>query len=59
MTDKNVKNLYRLEKRDGNGYAPASKLRVNTLVENGQAIWIGTDYDEDRDAYVHYADRVR
>lgn len=54
MTD----NVYRLQTWDGSGYAPVSKERCNTLVEEGKAEWVGTNYDEARDAYVHYADRI-
>ena len=53
-----VKNLYRLQTLDGQGYAPSSRNRVNTLIETERAEWIGTDWDEDLDAYVHYADRI-
>ena len=52
-------NLYRLQTVDGQRYAPSSRGMVNLLVEKGKAEWVGTDYDEDKDAFVHYADRIR
>lgn len=51
------KNVYRLQSRDG-AYYPISRATVNLLIEKGKAEWIGTDYDEDKDAFVHYADRT-
>src|SRR5262245_50200390 len=51
-------NLYRIQRVDGEGYAPTSRGLANLLVEKGRAEWIGTDYDEDLDAFVHYADRI-
>jgi len=53
-----VRNLYRIERVDGEGYAPTSRGVANLLVEKGRAEWVGTDYDEDLDAFVHYADRI-
>lgn len=52
-----MKNLYRLQTLDGQSYTPSSRERVNTLIETGRAEWIGTDWDEDKKAFVHYADR--
>jgi hypothetical protein len=54
-----TRNIYRIQKVDGEGYAPTSRMLVNILIEKGRAGWIGTDYDEDEDAFVHYADRIR
>lgn len=51
-------NLYRLQTSDGQGYAPSSRERVNALIETERAEWIGTDWDEDKNAFVHYADRI-
>lgn len=52
------RNVYRLQTRDGKSYAPSSRDRCNALVTTGRAEWAGTDYDEDKDAYVHFADRI-
>lgn len=52
-----TRNVYRLQTLDGQSYAPSTRERVNALIEAERAEWIGTDYDEDKDAYVHYADR--
>lgn len=53
-----MKNLYRLQTKDGQGYAPSSRERVNALIETERAEWIGTDWDEDKEAFVHFADRI-
>jgi len=52
-------NLYRLQSQDGETYNPARREVVNLLIEKGRAEWIGTDYEEDKDAFVHYADRIK
>jgi hypothetical protein len=52
------KNVYRLQTLDGQSYAPSSRERVNSLIETEHAEWVGTDYDEDKDEFVHYADRI-
>jgi len=54
-----IENLYYLQTRDGKSYRRSSKDRVNALIEKEGAEWIGTDYDEEKDAIVHYADRIR
>jgi hypothetical protein len=51
-------NLYRLQTLDGKSYTPSSRDRVNYLIETERAEWVGTDYDEDKDAFIHYADRI-
>jgi hypothetical protein len=53
-----TKNLYRLQSRDEETYHPVSREVANLMVEKGRAEWIGTDYEEERDAFVHYADRI-
>lgn len=50
-----MKNLYRLQTLDGRSYNPSSRERVNALIENERAEWVGTDAYGD--VYVHYADR--
>ncbi len=50
-------NVYMLQSRGG-GYHPIRREVVNILIEKGRAEWIGTDYDEEQDAFVHYADRT-
>jgi hypothetical protein len=52
------KNVYRLQTLDGKSYAPSSRDRVNALIETERAEWIGTDWDEETDTVVHYADRI-
>lgn len=52
-----TRNVYRLQSRNGN-YYPVSRETANALIEKGGAEWVGTDYDEDKDEYVHYADRI-
>jgi hypothetical protein len=52
------KNLYYLQTRSGYSYNRSTREKVNALIEKGGAEWIGTDYDEDRDEFVHYADRI-
>lgn len=53
-----VRNLYRLQTLDGQSYSPCSLSKVNHLIEDERAEWVGTDFDEDLNAYVHYADRI-
>jgi len=53
-----TQNLYRLQARNGDQYHPISREVVNLLIEKGRAEWIGTDYEEKMDAFVHYADRI-
>ena len=54
-----VKNIYRLQSVvDKSRYHSTSQEHVNRLVESGKAEWVGTDWDEDADAFVHYVDRV-
>jgi len=53
-----TRNLYRLQSRDEEMYHPVSRAIANLMVEKGRAEWVGTDYDEELDAFVHYADRT-
>ena len=53
-----TKNAYRLQRVDGQEYEPMTREEVNARIEKGWAEWIGTDYDEKTDTYVHYADRI-
>jgi hypothetical protein len=53
-----TRNVYRLQSHDGQTYHPTSRVVVNILIEKGRAEWIGTDYEEKMDAFVHYADRI-
>lgn len=53
-----TRNLYRLQSRDGQIYVPILREKVNALIEKGLAEWVGTDYNAERDAYIHYADRI-
>lgn len=53
-----TENIYQLQTRDGQSYHRSTRERVNALIEKGQAEWVGTDYDEEADAIIHYADRI-
>lgn len=53
-----TKNVYRLQSRDEETYHPVSRAVANLMVEKERAEWVGTDYDEELDAFVHYADRT-
>jgi hypothetical protein len=52
-------NLYRLQTEDGESYSPSTRDKVNALIESGGAEWVGTDFNEEVGAYVHYADRIK
>lgn len=54
---KKPKNVYRIEEPDGE-VREMRRDRLNRLVVAERAEWIGTDFDEDLNAYVHYARRV-
>ena len=53
-----TKNVYRLQGPDGKTYNVKTREEINERIEKGWAEWVGTDYDEDKDEYVHYADRI-
>lgn len=53
-----TKNLYMLQTKDGQDYAPSNRQHVNRLIELGEAEWVGTDGDEETDIVTHYADRI-
>lgn len=53
-----TENAYRLQGPDGQTYNPATLDEINARIELGWAKWIGTDYDEKTDTFVHYADRI-
>lgn len=52
------KNHYFLENEEGSGYSRVTRRRLNRMVKQEQAEWIGTDYNQDRNAYEHYARRL-
>lgn len=52
------KNVYRLQGPDGQTYNVTTREDINNRIEQGWAEWIGTDYDEKKDEFVHYADRI-
>lgn len=52
-----TENLYYIQTRDGKSYRRSTREKVNALIEEGRAEWSGSEYDEDLDAVVHYADR--
>lgn len=51
-----ITNLYMMQARNGKTYRRSTQERINALIEAGLAEWSGSDYDEGRDAVVHYAD---
>jgi hypothetical protein len=53
-----TKNVYRLQGPDGQTYNLTTREAINARIERGWAEWVGTDYDEKTDTYVHYADRI-
>ena len=53
-----TKNVYWLQGPDGKSYNLTTREEVNERIEKGWAEWVGTDYDEKTDTYVHYADRI-
>jgi len=53
-----TKNLYFLEAEDGT-YRLSTRDKVNALIEKGEAEWVGSDPDEDHNAVIHYADRIK
>ena len=52
-------NIYFLQAKDGSGYRRTPKDRVNAMIENGEAEWAGSDWDEETQSYAHFADRTR
>jgi hypothetical protein len=51
-------NVYRLQGPDGQTYNLTTLENINARIERGWAEWVGTDYDEEKDEYVHYANRI-
>ena len=51
-------NIYYLQTVDGKSYRRSTMWKVNKLIMEEKAEWVGTDGDEETDIVAHYADRI-